>query len=289
MRIGIKLHMGFEQREDYRRLYDGRDIGDWLRAAGVSATEVPVKPDTDETDLLRHVERCHEIGLHVSLHPYTERDRNNLAHFEEDRNNPCRQLYERFFHFAARTAEIQGEHTIINVHPASGFKADDRRELIERSVRFFQWARPWCGQLDAPVEPTAELLIRENPGEDIARCGDRWDELMEIVQRSEVRACWDFGHSGMNHLRYGDPQNPPADLLPRVCHVHCHDINDEDHRPLIYGRVPWQRHLCDLTAAGFDGTVILEIVPEHLFISGGLESLEQSLTALRNLKQPQSR
>lgn len=115
------------------------------------------------------------------------------------------------------------------------------------------------------------------------RIGDGWDELLEVVRQSSVEACWDFGHAYMNHVRLGRPLDPPDGLLSHVAHVHCHDVDREDHQPLVFGKVPWERLLGRLAACGFDGTVILEVPAEHFLAAGGLESLVRSVGELKRV------
>ena len=280
MRVGIKLAIGFSESDVCRELYGDRDILAFLRELGVEAAETPIRPETDGDTLLDHVRLCCAAGLQVSFHPYTERKPGNPAHFSMDEGNPCREVHERFFSFATETARLQNAETIVNIHPAAGVEGDDRRHLIHQSVRFFDWAREWCGTHAPGVRPLVELQIRPNPDETIQRTGDCYTELLEIVERTGVDASLDLGHAFMNSRRYGDPLDPPADLLSRIVHVHCHDADRDDHQPLIFGNVPWQRFLEELAAAGFDGTVILEIPPRHFLDAGGLDTLTRSFELL---------
>lgn len=280
MQLGIKLNIGFEQRERFRRLYGNRDTLAYLKGLGVSSVETPVRAKTVEEDLADHLRRCCEAGLGLSLHPYTEGSEFNPARFSLKADNPCRTLHERFFLLAAEGAELVKGKTVVNVHPAAGSLHVPRRGLVDRSARFFEWANTWCREKAPSVHPVAELQIHPNPGETVQRVGDRFDELFEVVERSGCGACWDFGHGFLNAQLFGMAPEPPPELLPRITHVHLHDVNHEDHQPLIYGRVPWERYLENLVAAGFDGTVILEVPPENFTAAGGLESLEHSVRAV---------
>jgi len=280
MRVGIKLDIGFSESDVYRELYGDRDILAFLTELGVEAAETPIGPATSGHSLIDHVRRCCAAGLRVSLHPYTERKPSNPAHFSMDEGNPCREVHERFFMLAAETARLQNAETIVNIHPAAEVKEDDRRHLVDQSVRFFTWARTWCSARAPDVLPLAELQIRPNPDEPIQRIGDAYTELIEIGGRSGVDASWDFGHAYMNARRFGDPLDPPAELAKRIVHVHCHDADQDDHQPLIFGNVPWQRFLTDVAAAGFNGTVILEVPSRHFRSAGGLDTLIRSFQVL---------
>jgi sugar phosphate isomerase/epimerase len=234
--------------------------------------------------------------MRVSMHPYPERTPDNPAFYAADDDNPCRRAHERLLGLAAEVARMQGAETVVNIHPAAaetrkaaeaagrhaaGQAEDVRRWLVEQSVRFFAWARGWCEANGPRVRVVAELQIGPGADEPLTRIGDDYDELAEIVGRSGVPACWDFGHAVMNARRLGRPLDPPAELLSAVAHVHCHDVGRSDHQPLVHGTVPWQRFLERLVSAGFDGTVILEVPAEHFSAAGGLAVLERSVTALR--------
>ncbi|MGB7792752.1 MAG: hypothetical protein WBL39_16210, partial [Terrimicrobiaceae bacterium] len=88
-----------------------------------------------------------------------------------------------------------------------------------------------------------------------------------------------------NSRRFGTELDPPPELLGRILHVHCHDVDVSDHRPLICGNVPWQRFLGRLIDAGFDGTVVLEVLPGAFLTMGGLTALEGSISALVSFRR----
>lgn len=280
MRIGLKIDIGFAENETYRRLYGDRDILRYLQELGLEAVETPTGPDTDEQALQQHIQLCCEVGLRLSLHPYTEKTEYNPTYFAPDDDNACLRLHERFLSFAAEAARLQQVETVINIHAAAGTMQPARRTLIEQSIRFFNWARQWC-ETNAPlVRPVAELQIRPKRNEPIQRIGDIYDELLEVTERSDVAACWDVGHAVMNHRDFGLPLDPPPELLPRFAHVHCHDVNHEDHQPLIFGNVPWERFLTELVAHNFEGTVILELTPDRFLPHEGIRDLNRSIEAL---------
>lgn len=283
MQVGLKVEIGFATNEVYRQLYGDRDILSYLLALGVKAIETPIGPDTDNQALSEHLRRCCQVGFQVSLHPYTENTPSNPALFSPVEDNPCLQRHRHFFELASEAANLQQAETVVNIHPAAGLEARSRRELVEQSVRFFSWAQEWC-RLNAPsVRLVAELQIAPNPGEPVQRIGDNYAELLEVVERSGCQACWDFGHAVMNHRRFNAPRNPPIQLLEKIGHVHCHDVDSQgDHRPLVFDNVPWSEFLTSIVKNGFDGAVILEVIPSSFLAAGGLTTLVQSVQALSN-------
>ncbi|MHC4702620.1 MAG: sugar phosphate isomerase/epimerase family protein, partial [Planctomycetota bacterium] len=196
-------------------------------------------------------------------------------------DNACRLLHERFLSVAAEVSSLQQAPTVVNIHPAAAGSDHSRRELVDRSVSFFSWARQWCRQNARQVRVCAELQISPNPDEPIIRIGETYDELLEVVTRSRVRACWDFGHAYMNHLRYGVPLYPSQEFLPHVGHVHCHDVCGDDHHPLMYDAVPWKEFIPLLIESGYCGGIILEIFPWNLTAAGGITSLTESFNAVK--------
>jgi len=178
-------------------------------------------------------------------------------------------MHERFFTTCREAARLLNTPVVVNVHPAAGPSELERGDLIVQSVQFFQWASSWCRRNAPEVQPVAELQIRAGPGETIQRIGDEYVELLEILERSGVWGCWDFGHAFMNTRNFGLPLFPPAEFLRRIIHVHCHDADGEDHQPLVHGNVPWKEFL------------ILEVPARNFLASGGMESLERSAFALR--------
>lgn len=279
MDIGIKLDIGFSGNESCRRLFGAQNPLLLLWNLGFRAVETAIDTNTDFDALAGYIRLCTGAGFRVSLHPYTERAPCNPARFSRD-GGRCRQFHARVFSAAEEAAEHQGRPVTVNIHGAAAPKEDDRDILLIESIRFFTWAREWCFENAPHVKVITELQFRPHPDETIQRIGDGYGELLDIVKRADVDACWDLGHAYMNAERFELPIEPPAELLPRIAHIHCHDVNEIDHHPLIYGRVPWDRLLASVLERGFDKAVILEVPPENFLRAGGLESLTQSIDKL---------
>ena len=280
MFIGIKLDIGFSQLPLYRQLYGDREILDYLSDLGFLAVETPVGPETESERLRKHVARCREAGLRVSLHPYCEGTACDPAFFSTEQNKPCQDYFQRLLLLAAEISDIQRSPVVVNIHPAAGPSTTARQDLFDRSVSLLSWARQWCSRNAPDVHVVVELQFSPDAGEPVQRIGDTYDELLELAVRSEVRACWDFGHAYFNTQRFGVPLYPPEVLLERIGHVHCHDVCQGDHCPLIYYKVPWRDFIRLLLENGFDDTIILEVPPSAFLAAGGLESVSRSMEAL---------
>ncbi len=282
MLIGLKLDIGFERDEMCRRLYGDREILPFLRELGIEAVETPVGPETQTDVLKEHITRCVDAGMKVSLHPYSEASLFNPAHFSPEPDNPCRELHERFLSLAAEATRLQQHPSVVNLHAAAGTSADSRQHLIDRSIAFFTWAGQWCRRNAPDVCVTVELQISPSAGVPQQRIGDTYAELLEIATRSQVGACWDFGHAYWNTYRYGRPLYPPDALIPHIRHVHCHDAHGEDHQPLVHHAVPWKDFIGILMDHGYDGRIILEVPPSEFLKAGGISSLADSVRALQD-------
>lgn len=280
MRLGAKLDVGFSTQEVYRQLFAAADALELFRQLGFTAIETPVGVETEATALWEHVERCHAAGFRVSLHPYSEGTPANVAWFTPEPENPCRQLHEQFLTVAARIAELQGGPTVVNVHPAAAVGVP-RDVQLSASLAFFSWCRQWCDARQPAVRVVAELQIAPNTDETMLRIGDHYAELLEIARHSGVGLTWDVGHAVLNHLRFETGLWPPGEFLLQVAHIHCHDVDQSDHQPLLFDTVPWREYLARAVSAGFDGTVILEIPPQHYVSAGGLSALLESAARLR--------
>jgi sugar phosphate isomerase/epimerase len=83
--------------------------------------------------------------------------------------------------------------------------------------------------------------------------------LVEIVSGLDslrTGICWDLGHDARN----GSLPAPPG-FIASVRHVHLHDISPggEDHNPLVFGNVPYEKRLRQLIRADYKGAAILEV------------------------------
>lgn len=281
MRIGLKLELDFAERESYHRLLGGRAVPDRLAGLGVEAAELPVGPASDLEYAAQQAELCRRAGLRLSFHPYTEMDEANPTHFDGPRSTAA-IVHERFLLLAAALSNKQGA-TVVNIHPAAAVTSDPetRDLLVERSAAFFSWAKRWCDENAPLVHPVAELQVAPDPGEKLVRIGDNPAELARIAKLSGVGVCWDVGHAEWNHRRFGMSRDP-GPLWNQIAHVHCHDVNSGDHRPLRNGDAHWRRFLQRLMGTGYQGTVVIEVTAATFVEAGGLDALIESLAAVRS-------
>lgn len=225
-----------------------------LKELGLTALEFTLNlslPDWSEMSSL--IEECCQLGLQIHFHaPF--KGAYELAGFSGAKMKGIKNLYHPAIAYAVCIAKETTHPAILVVHGAKGDRP--RGKLRQDTEAFLTWILD-----EAPnLYPSLELLFRE---QDKTKIGDSKVELVEIVSNlNSPRAgiCWDMGHDTHNIMDGGDPAIPPG-FIPLVNHVHVHDIapNGEDHCPLLFGNVPYEKHLRQLVRAGFRRTITLEV------------------------------
>lgn len=241
--LGLNMHPKW--------LGDGR-VEDFLlplRELGLNVLEFTLNLSSpDWLEMRSLIEECQRLGFGITFHaPYKEPY--NPAGFSGAKRDKVKRLYRPALTYAACVAEEAGP-TILVVHGAKGNRP---REELRRDTRAFL---AWIVEEFPALRPSIELLVREERANKI---GDNKAELVKIVSglgSPEVGICWDLGHDARN----GSVAVPPG-FIGLVRHVHLHDISPDgyDHCPLIFGNVPYEKHLGRLVRSGYDGTVILEV------------------------------
>ena len=160
----------------------------------------------------------------------------------------ARRLMQAAFE-AAAAAGIE----LVNVHPDPITRLFPREEVRARNAEAI-------ARLAEDAEERGVTLMVENLGGSFARPED----LAPIFAASErARFHLDVGHAHM--WRGAGEPNGAAELLEafgeRLAHVHVHDnLGGEDlHLPLGVGTIDWEEAVSTLKAAGWDGTVTLEV------------------------------
>jgi sugar phosphate isomerase/epimerase len=249
-----KPQLGFNMHPKWLRDSTASEFLSPLRVLGLNILEFTLNlcsPDWPEFSSL--IEECRRLGFRASFHaPY--KDPYNVAGFSGAKRKEIESLYWPAIEYAARIAGDTVQSTTLVVHGARGDRP--RGELRRDTEAFLSWILDEVPSLCLSLE----LLFRE---QDRAKIGDNKVELVEIVSgfaSPRVGICWDLGHGTRNIMGGGDPAIP-AGFIPSVSHVHLHDIapNGEDHCPLLFGNVPYEKHLRQLVGAGYRKAVILEV------------------------------
>lgn len=240
-----------------------------LRKAGLTALEFPLDPRASDWKATKQlIKESQRLGFKTVLHlaykaPY------NPAGFAGAKRDELVKLYGPALTFASQLSKKMGRPVTVVVHGASG--PDHRRAMEKDTVEFLNWVtKNYKG-----VRPAFELLGLKEEGR--IKVGDNKKELVRLTNRcsSKTGVCWDMGHDVL-----GGTKPIPAGYVKRVTHVHLHDImeNGKDHAPLRYGNVPYKPWLDKLKAAGFEGTVTLELKGAN--VAATAKALHQDPTKL---------
>lgn len=156
----------------------------------------------------------------------------------------------------------------MNIHPDSKAPLHDRKFVIERNLQTIRELLP------VAHEAGVGLMIENLPGSfnTVAQLA----ELLEPVP--ELGLHLDIGHANLLVER-----NTTEDLLAaygrRLQHVHLHDNkggSSDLHLPLGSGTVDTPRYLAALQAAGYDGTITLEVfTPDRRHLDYSRQVLRQ--------------
>jgi sugar phosphate isomerase/epimerase len=167
----------------------------------------------------------------------------------------------------------QGKFAPDLVIHGAGSKAS-REELWKDTLEYVRWV--------LSETRSAQVALEVLPPRPINRIGDNRDEVLAVLQEindPRLSICWDLGHDAI----LGYKEMPAEPFLKRVRHVHVHDVNatGDDHYPLMYGFVAWQKYLSALDSAGFNGAVTLELNRERTTsVDQWYQIVAQNLAAL---------
>jgi sugar phosphate isomerase/epimerase len=139
----------------------------------------------------------------------------------------------------------------MNIHPDRRAPMHDWRFVIEQNVRSLS-------ELLEVARPLGIGLMIENLPDGfntVEQLGDLFDPLPELGLHL------DLGHANL-HRGHNSAESILAAFGPRLRHVHLHDNkggDDDLHLPLGAGTLDVERQVRLLHAAGYDGTITLEV------------------------------
>ncbi len=264
-----------------------------LRSWGATASELVLHHGPADDQIVRvHIlepdwrnvaERFHAAGLICHVHaPLAPRF--SLRRWADEREALERD-YAPILAEAERIAQRQGESCVVVIHGANRPVVAPEANATA-TVEFLQWAAERCDREFPSVRLALELRRADGakPPPDASRSGII--ELVERVGSARVGICWDVGHDWENREREPDWTPAPGDeFLLRVIHVHAHDAGPDGtvHYPLVTGQVPIAEQISSLLAAGYAGSITLEVRYRFAAALGDpLEMLEASFRRLRD-------
>jgi len=218
------------------------------------------------------------LGLQLSFHA-AYRAPHTLLGYSSGKKEEIDQDYRPLLQIAEDwSLRLKKQHSVV-FHAATAPAPHDTRPMIEDTVAFMQWV---C--TDFPHLKVA--LENNNPSSDnLVKLGIQREDvlaLLQLIDRPQAGICWDMGHDALTT----QPVTAPQEWVQKVIHVHLHDFDKDgqDHYPLIFGNVPYQRWLAQLKLAGLQGIVVLELKGErfkNMEYEQIIRSLADSFNAIR--------
>lgn len=278
MEIGIKLYHDYDKRPVYRKIFEGVDTLLYLKEIGFTAIEIPIQPNANLEDIVNTAVKFSDMGFLISVHPYANNMNFSQLFFNKRSDNVCYKYFAKLLDSISFIGSIQGEVTCV-LHGGILNTIGNRPSFLRNSVNFFDWVQTRC-----TAHVRVVLEIQEQSGS-VIRIADNYEELLHIQAKSGVDLCFDMGHAYKNYLKETDDMRPPAELVKRVKHIHCHDmVGNRDHFPLLqYGGIPWSGYTELFVDNNFDRTIIIEVSPENILEAGGRETLKKSVENLKEI------
>jgi sugar phosphate isomerase/epimerase len=224
-----------------------------LRDAGLSTLEFELDSRLemwDETKKL--IEQSFGLGMDLCFHaPY--RLPHRIAGFSGKKRAKIIRDYQPLLDIAQSWAKRSGDQKTVVFHGARGEK-EGHSQLYADTRAFCQWLLDSYPDLRFALE-------NNNPTEaDVIKIGVTREEVLELVSDFDsprLGICWDMGHDYLTHRK----DAPTTEWLERIIHVHVHDVDahENDHFPLVYGKVPHADWLGALHQVGMKGIVTLEL------------------------------
>ena len=224
-----------------------------LRDSGLSTLEFELDSNLemwDETKKL--IEKCFDLGMDLCFHaPY--RLPHRFTGFSGNKKTEIVRDYQPLFDIARDWAKRSGGQKTVVFHGARGEK-EEHSQLYTDTRAFCQWLLESYSDLRFALE-------NNNPTEaNVIKIGVTREEVLELVSdfnSPRLGICWDMGH---DYLAHRDDKLAP-EWLERIIHVHVHDVDaqENDHFPLVYGKVPHAKWLGALHQVGMKGIVTLEL------------------------------
>ncbi len=204
------------------------------------------------------LESAFRMGLGLSFHaPY--RFPHSLVGFADQERNRIQEDYRPVLTIAETWAQKSLKCQTLVIHAAVGQEPVNQEALITDTLAFLAWI--------LEEFPDLQLALENNhparPGE--VKPGVEPEDVLSMVAALDtprLGVCWDLGH---DYLRQKEAVLT-REWLSKVVHVHVHDVDDrgEDHFPLIFGRVPYERWLGAWKTQAGGGGVVLELKGKHL-------------------------
>jgi len=277
--LGLTLPLDWRERQARGDLPDvPGGVYAFIGGLGFGYVEFGAGTDDDAVALLtQEAELCRQAGLRVAVHLRPPREEHRRAGWFGDAPG-AQPGVEPVLHAGRVASKGAGSPVHVVLHPAEFVREegdpvpeDLRPDLLRRSQLFFsELERRLSEEPGGPVRVMVEHQLPPVPGDGFVRIGDTSAELLDVVRDCGLPLCWDTGHYLLSIDCYGLPLEPPAGFLPRVSHVHLHDVVDgRDHKPISGSSDRLRELMRMLQSAGFSGWVTLEYALAGIAAAGG--------------------
>lgn len=224
-----------------------------LRREGLSVLEFELDSHLEMWNETRELmEQCVGLGLDLCFHaPY--RMPHRLSGFSGNDREVIIGDYQPLLDITREWAKRLGGQKTVVFHGARGEH--------EGHSQLFADTRDFCAWLLESYPELRFALENNNPSDSrVTKIGVSREEVLELVMEfnsPRLGICWDMGHDYLAHR----DDSLASEWLERVIHVHIHDVDSQenDHFPLVYGRVPHANWLAALHRVGMQGIVTLEL------------------------------
>ena len=243
-----------------------------LRDVGLSTLEFELDSHLEMwNDTRKLMEQGFDLGMGLCFHaPY--RLPHRIAGFSGSQKGSIKQDYQTMLDIAQDWVKRTGKTKTVVFHGARG-ESEEHPQLFADTLDFCQWLLESYPELRFALE-------NNNPTEsNVIKIGVTREEVLKLVTEFDsprLGICWDMGH---DYLAHRDDTLEP-EWLERIIHVHVHDVDahENDHFPLVYGKVPHAKWLGALHRVGMKGNVTLELKGGNLK-DWQPEEISKSLTA----------
>lgn len=279
MRYGIKVNPPETLAVEWRAIYgEPAEFFVKARRLGADFVEFVFEEGSVTADVLALGRLAAQAGLFSAAHPYL------FGPMAAEAFSPvgAGKLFEPLLDLGQRLSDLTGRPLDMVFHGGHANVKPHNRGLAQATSaarQFFRWAAQQTAARFPGVRILCETQMPHERGNDgLVRVGDTYETAMALVEGSDVRLCWDFGHTFSAVLLGKHAELPGQTFVRRVGHVHAHDTAKTpagaiDHRPLGENLCPWRQYMRMLKDVGFDGNMLFEVGLLPLGGYGGLSRM----------------
>ena len=230
----------------------GFDAAD-LNLCLIATRRTPLHLDDWKRDADLTAKSIEELGLSVKQCHLPFKGAKQILKTPEDH-----EFYDKMFYRAIDVASYLGIPWGV-IHPETYRKRDwSFEEKLERNHKvndaYIEYA------LSKNVNIAYENMPHKDGTYNFCTCAEELCELIDSYRDTRVGACWDTGHG--NLYSPVDQYDQIVKLGSRLHAIHVHDNagkNEDQHVPMLFGTVNWERVVSALRDVNYTGDFIMEL------------------------------